>query len=103
MDISPLEWVNLILRWTHVIAAIFWIGHAFLFNEIDDGLTPPEPGDPRDGLEGELWMVHGGGFYKVEKTWTFPALLRGELKWFRWEAAFTWLSGLLLLVVVFYT
>ncbi len=102
MDTSPTEWLNLILRWTHVIAAIAWIGHAFLFNELDENLVPPERDDPRKGLEGELWMVHGGGFYKVEKSWTWPVGLRGALKWFKWEAGFTWLSGFLLLVVVFY-
>jgi len=102
MDVTPIEWVNLILRWTHVIAAIFWIGHAFLFNELEEQLVPPEPDDPREGLEGELWMVHGGGFYYMQKTWSYPERLRGALKWFKWEAAFTWLSGFSLLVVVFY-
>ena len=102
MDMSATEWLNLILRWTHVIAAIFWIGHAFLFNELDEALVPPEEGDDREGLQGEMYMVHGGGFYKVEKGFGFPKNLRGELKWFRWEAAFTWLSGFFLLVVVFY-
>ncbi len=102
MDTTPLEWINLILRWTHVIAAIFWIGHSFLFNELEHLLVPPEKDDPRDGLAGELWMVHGGGFFKVEKTWTYPERIRGSLKWFRWESAFTWLSGFLLLIVVFY-
>lgn len=99
---SPLEWLNLILRWTHVIAAIAWIGHAFLFNELDTHLVPPEEDDPAKGLEGEMWMLHGGGFYRVEKRWGWPTDLRGDLKWFRWEAAMTWLSGFLLLVVVFY-
>ncbi|MFT6233559.1 MAG: putative membrane protein/plastocyanin [Myxococcota bacterium] len=103
MDANVSEWLHLIARWTHVIAAIAWIGHAFLFNEIEHALVPPEKGDPRKGLVGEMWMVHGGGFFKVEKSFAWPKHLRGELTWFKWEAAMTWLSGLALLILIFWS
>ena len=93
MDANVSEWLHLIARWTHVVAAIAWIGHAFLFNELEHALVPPEKDDPRKGLVGEMWMVHGGGFFKVEKSFAWPKHLRGELTWFKWEAAMTWLSG----------
>ena len=93
MDMSPAEWTEMILRWAHVIAAIFWIGHAFLFNKLDEALVPPDEGDDREGLQGEMWMVHGGGFYKVEKGFAFPKNLRGELKWFRCSAPGAWPAG----------
>lgn len=96
------EWLHLMFRWMHVIAGIAWIGHAFMFNELDEVLVPPEDGDPRHGLTGELFMVHGGGFYHVEKSTVWPKRLRGELKWFKWEAAFTWITGFFLLSVVYY-
>ena len=102
MDANVAEWLHLVARWTHVIAAIAWIGHAFLFNELEHALVPPEKDDPRKGLVGEMWMVHGGGFFKVEKSFAWPTHLRGELTWFKWEAAMTWLSGLSLLILIFW-
>lgn len=102
MDPLAVEWLHLLLRWFHVIAAIAWIGHAFLFNWLDSDLVPPDEGDPREGLEGELYMVHGGGFYRVEKSWVYPERLRGPLHWFKWEAGTTWISGVLLLIVVYH-
>jgi len=96
------EWLGMILRWAHVVAAIFWIGHAFMFNMLDSSLEPPEDDDPRKGVEGDLWMVHGGGFYTLSKGHVFPTDMRGPLHWFKWEAAFTFLTGFALLVVVFY-
>jgi uncharacterized membrane protein/plastocyanin len=97
------EWAGLLLRWLHVVSAIAWIGHAFLFHSIERALRRPDPArGPEGGVEGELWMVHGGGFFHLQKTRTLPPGLAGQLKWFKWEAALTWLSGFLLLVVVFY-
>ena len=96
------EIAHLLLRWIHVIAAIAWIGHAFIFNEWDETLIPPDDEKERDKVQGELWMVHGGGFYQLVKHKAFPAVMRGPLHWFKWEAGFTWLSGFFLLSVLYY-
>jgi len=96
------DWLGMMLRWAHVVAAIFWIGHAFMFNMLDTSLEPPDDDDPRKGVEGDLWMVHGGGFYTLSKGHVFPTDMRGPLHWFKWEAAFTFLTGFALLIVVFY-
>jgi uncharacterized membrane protein len=102
VDPHATEWLHLIARWTHIIAAIAWIGHAFLFTELEHALVRPEDDDDRKGLVGELWMVHGGGFFHLEKSFGWPRL-RGELLWFRWESAMTWLSGVALLWLIFWT
>jgi uncharacterized membrane protein len=93
-------WLNLALRWLHVIAGIAWIGASFYFVWLDNSLTPPDP--PREGVKGELWAVHGGGFYHSQKYLVAPASLPGHLHWFKWEAYTTWISGFLLLCVLFY-
>ncbi len=105
--ISPyvLDWLNLIARWAHLIAGISWIGASFYFVWLDDSLTPPEkPEDARRGMSGELWAVHGGGFYHNQKFLTGP---RGEpltenLHWFKWEAYSTWFTGMLMLAIVYW-
>ena len=96
------DWLNLLLRWTHAIAAIMWIGDSFLFMWMDRSLRPPTR--PREGaVSGELWMVHSGGFYEVVKRrYLAPNELPASLHWFKWQAYTTWLSGLFLLVVVYY-
>ena len=94
------EWLSLALRWFHVIAGISWIGSSFYFMWLDANLTFPEP--QRAGVEGELWMVHSGGFYQVEKRLIGPGGMPSTLHWFKWEAAFTWMSGICLLAVVYY-
>ena len=94
------EWVDLVVRWTHVIAGIAWIGSSFYFNWLESKFRAPEI--PRDRVEGETWLVHGGGFYRVEKFAVAPPVLPKELHWFKWEAGFTWMSGVLLLAVVYY-
>ena len=94
------EWLNLILRWFHLVAGISWIGSSFYFMWLDQSLEPPKK--PRDGVEGELWMCHSGGFYQVEKRRIAPGSMPDILHWFKWEAAFTWLSGMGLLAVVYY-
>jgi uncharacterized membrane protein/plastocyanin len=97
------DWLALLLRWFHVTAAIAWIGHAFLFHSIHEHLgTPKEPVDPKRQVEGDLWMIHGGHFYYLQKTHTLPPGVSKDLLWFKWEAGFTWLSGVLLLLFVFY-
>ena len=92
------EWLHLIVRWMHVLAGIMWIGSSIFFNWLDSHLE--KTGKP--GVEGELWMVHSGGFYQVEKKLVAPEKLPSTLHWFKWEAGFTWLTGFFLLVLVFY-
>jgi uncharacterized membrane protein len=94
------EWLNLLLRATHVVAAISWIGNSFYFMWLDRSLDKPKSKD--DSLIGSLWMVHSGGFYSVEKRHLKPKEIPPVLHWFKWEAGFTWLSGFSLLVLVYY-
>jgi uncharacterized membrane protein len=97
------DWLNLVFRWLHVIAAIAWVGASFYFIALDSHLLPP--GDRRDeerGVGGEAWEVHGGGFYRVQKYRVAPPTLPDPLHWFKWEAYWTWLSGFALLVVLYY-
>lgn len=95
-----LEWLELSVRWIHVIAGVAWIGTSFYFNWLNDRIAPPE--EPRPGIAGELWSVHGGGFYRVDKFEVAPGRLPGKLHWFKWEAYLTWVSGFALLVLVYY-
>jgi uncharacterized membrane protein len=97
-----LEWLNVLLRWVHVIAAVMWIGDSFLFMWMDSNLMPPSR--PREGdVAGELWMVHSGGFYEVVKRRVLkPGEIPAALHWFKWQAYTTWLSGLGLLAVVYW-
>jgi uncharacterized membrane protein/plastocyanin len=95
------EWLNLAVRWIHVIAAIMWIGSSLFFNWLDPRIEVNERTKAK-GIEGELWMVHSGGFYDVEKTLVAPKVMPEKLHWFKWEAAFTLLSGWLLLDIVFF-
>src|SRR5262245_27510450 len=99
MDATLSEWINLLVRWFHVMAGILWIGQTWLFTWFEGHFTLPDP--PRENVGGELWMVHSGGFYVVQKQ-KVPEILPRTLHWFRFEAAFTWLSGLVLLAVVYY-
>jgi uncharacterized membrane protein len=99
-----LEWMNMLVRWLHVITGIAWIGASFYFVWLDNSLRPPVPGSDlaRKGVAGELWAVHGGGFYNPQKYLVAPAELPAELHWFKWEAYATWLSGFALLLVVYW-
>ena len=92
---NPSEWINLVLRWTHVFAAILWVGTTYYFTWLDVQLRRSE----RAG--GSVWMVHSGGFYTVVKQKT-SGVLPSDVHWFRWEALATWVSGLMLLGVVYY-
>ena len=94
------EWLPLGVRWLHVVAGIAWIGTSFYFNFLNHALRPPEGGNGRVG--GELWAIHGGGFYHVEKFRVAPEHLPETLHWFKWEAYTTWLSGASLLILVYY-
>lgn len=97
-----IDWANLLLRWTHFIAGIAWIGSSFYFIWLDRALTRPRPEQARPGLEGDLWMVHSGGFYQVEKRRPAPGEIPPVLHWFKYEALVTWISGLALLVLIYY-
>ncbi|WP_332813370.1 urate hydroxylase PuuD [Ramlibacter sp.] len=100
MESYLLDWSNLLLRWLHVITAIAWIGSSFYFVFLDSSLTPPEDEDlKRQGVAGEMWAVHGGGFYHPVKFAVSPPKLPGHLHWFYWEAYTTWLSGFALFSV----
>jgi uncharacterized membrane protein len=103
LDAYLTDWLNLVIRWTHVIAGIAWIGASIYFVFLDTSLERPrEPSDVEKGVHGELWSVHGGGFYHVQKHLTSPARLPDPLHWFKWEAYWTWISGFSLLVVLYY-
>ncbi len=94
------EWLNMAVRWLHVIAGIAWIGSSFYFVHLDLSLKQ-RPGLP-EGAGGEAWQVHGGGFYNMVKYLVAPARMPEDLTWFKWEAYATWLSGMGLLIIVYY-
>jgi uncharacterized membrane protein len=98
------EWLNLLVRWLHLITGIAWIGASFYFVWLDNSIRPPKPGSPlaKAGVSGELWAVHGGGFYNPQKYLVAPAELPSDLHWFKWEAYATWLSGFAMLFIVYY-
>ena len=94
MESYLLDWANLLLRWAHVVTAIAWVGSSFYFVFLDSSLTPPVDEDlKRQGVSGELWAVHGGGFYHPVKFAVRPPQLPGHLHWFYWESYSTWLTG----------
>lgn len=101
LDPTLSEWLNLVLRWTHVFAGIMWVGTTYYFTWLDARLTEEEKAAANTGHSGQVWMVHSGGFYVVEKR-KVPDLVSRTLHWFKWEAASTWLSGFALLWVVYY-
>lgn len=98
------DWLNLIVRWLHLITGIAWIGASFYFVWLDNTIRPPKPGSDLEqkGVSGELWAVHGGGFYNPQKYLVAPKELPADLHWFKWEAYSTWLSGFALLFIVYY-
>ena len=100
MESYYLDWANLLLRWVHVITAIAWIGSSFYFVFLDSSLTPPEDDDlKKQGVSGELWALHGGGFYHPVKFTGAPPKLPKHLHWFYWESYSTWISGFSLFTV----
>ena len=102
MEAYILEWLNLLLRWAHLIVGIAWIGSSFYFVWLDMNLNVP-PRDPEDdAVAGDLWAVHGGGFYHAQKYKVAPGELPEPLHWFKWEAYTTWLTGFALLVLMYY-
>ena len=98
-----IDWLSLLGRWVHLITGIAWIGASFYFVWLDDHLLPPAEGDlSRKGVGGELWAVHGGGFYNAQKYRVAPQVLPASLHWFYWEAYSTFLSGVFLLALLYY-
>ncbi|MBY0240958.1 MAG: urate hydroxylase PuuD [Burkholderiaceae bacterium] len=98
------EWLNLLVRWLHLITGIAWIGASFYFVWLDNSIRPPKPGSElaKKGVSGELWAVHGGGFYNPQKYLVAPGELPEDLHWFKWEAYATWLTGFAMLFIVYY-
>jgi uncharacterized membrane protein len=101
LDPTLSELLNLLFRWTHVFAGIMWVGTTYYFTWLDARLSEEEKAAAATGASAQLWMVHSGGFYVVEKR-KVPDLVSRRLHWFRWEAAMTWLSGVALLVLIYY-
>ena len=102
MELYALDWLNLLLRWAHVIVSIAWIGSSFYFVFLDNSLTrPTDPDLLRKGVDGELWAVHGGGFYNPQKYMVAPKTLPEKLHWFFWESYSTWLTGFALFTVLY--
>lgn len=101
LDPTLSEWLNLALRWIHVFAGIMWVGTTYYFTWLDARLTEEEKAVANTGDAAQVWMVHSGGFYVVERR-KVPDLFSRTLHWFRWEAGTTWLSGFALLIVVYY-
>jgi uncharacterized membrane protein len=102
-DAYATDWLDLLTRWLHVIAGIAWIGSSFYFIALDNHLRPPkDPRDAEEGIGGETWEIHGGGFYNIKKYLVAPRILPETLHWFKWEAYTTWLSGFALMIVLYY-
>jgi uncharacterized membrane protein len=103
MNAYLFDWLSLLTRWFHFIAGIAWIGSSFYFVWLDNHLVPPaDTAHAKKGVGGELWSVHGGGFYHAQKYRVAPETLPKTLHWFYWEAYSTFLSGFLLLVLLYY-
>ena len=99
MEAHLLEWLNLSVRWVHMITGVAWIGASFYFVWLENNLNRV---NPKTGLAGDLWAIHGGGIYHLEKYKLAPPSMPENLHWFKWEAYFTWMSGIALLCLVFY-
>jgi len=103
LEAYALDWVQLLIRWVHLITGIAWIGASFYFVFLDNSLLPPKrKEDVDEGIGGELWAIHGGGFYHAMKYRVAPPTLPAPLHWFKWEAYWTWMSGFALFVVMYY-
>jgi uncharacterized membrane protein len=102
MEAYLLDWVNLLLRWVHVITAIAWIGSSFYFVFLDNNLQKPNSPDLLEkGVDGAMWAIHGGGFYNPQKYMVAPKKIHTNLHWFFWESYSTWISGFALFTVMY--
>lgn len=97
-----IDWLNLLLRWLHIITAIAWIGSSFYFIWLDNSLEEPTPDNKQKGFGGQLSSIHAGGFYEIGKYKVAPPVMPQNLHWFKWEAYSTWLTGFFLFVLMFY-
>ncbi|MBX2880171.1 MAG: urate hydroxylase PuuD [Granulosicoccus sp.] len=103
MEAYILEWLNLLGRWVHMITGIAWIGASFYFVWLDNHLLPPKDAeDTHRGVGGEVWSVHGGGFYHAQKYVVAPQTLPETLNWFKWEAYTTWITGMFMLILMYW-
>jgi uncharacterized membrane protein len=103
MEAYVLDWLNLLGRWAHFVVGIAWIGSSFYFIWLDNHLqAPAQAADSEKGVGGELWSVHGGGFYHAQKYRVAPPALPETLHWFKWEAYSTWLTGMFLLALIYW-
>ncbi len=103
MEAYLLDWLGLLLRWAHLVVGIAWIGASLYFIWLDNSLEAPKRAEDRErGVAGELWAVHGGGFYHAQKYRLAPPALPERLHWFKWEAYWTWVTGFALLVLLYY-
>lgn len=96
------DWLHLLLRFLHVVTAIAWIGASFYFIWLDNSLEEPPQWKKDKGIKGDLWSIHGGGFYEVAKYRLAPESMPRHLHWFKWEAYSTWITGILLLTLLYY-
>ena len=103
MEAFLLDWLNILVRWLHFITGVAWIGSSLYFIWLDNHLEEPrDHADTMIGVGGEVWSVHGGGFYHAQKYKSAPAVLPDTLHWFKWEAYWTWMSGIFLLGLVYF-
>ncbi len=102
MESYILDWLQLIFRWLHVITGIAWIGASFYFVWLDNSLESPPQWKRDKGIKGDLWAIHGGGIYEIAKYQLAPEKMPETLHWFKWEAYTTWLTGMVLMILVFY-
>jgi uncharacterized membrane protein len=102
METYIVEWLSLIVRWLHVITGVAWIGASFYFVWLDNSLQNPPQWKKDKGIKGDLWAIHGGGIYEVAKYQLQPEKMPETLHWFKWEAYSTWITGMLLLAIIYY-
>lgn len=102
MEAYIVEWISLVFRWLHLITGVAWIGASFYFVWLDNSLENPPQWKKDKGIKGDLWAIHGGGIYEVAKYQNEPEQMPETLHWFKWEAYTTWLTGMVLLTVIYY-
>ena len=94
--------LDFVFRWAHLVAGIMWIGNSMLFNWLDRNLVKAAAGEGNPLSQGKIWMVHSGAFYEVEKKLLAPGEMPTPMHWFKWQNGITWMTGISLLVVVYY-
>ncbi|MFN3879969.1 MAG: urate hydroxylase PuuD [Nitrincola lacisaponensis] len=102
MDPYFYDWLHLLIRLLHVVTAIAWIGASFYFVWLDNSLETPPQWKKDKGIKGDLWSIHGGGFYEIAKYQLGPEKMPARLHWFKWEAYSTWITGMFLLILIYY-